>query len=574
MDSYSKPQMRRMKTRTLWIFAAIGLIVFILLQIVPATASETLQMEQSAELITKAQAEESALKFAESTLGLSGPFEDALVTYETRADIYGYLTKEDLMEDYLKKYEKQFPYDIFQVRFKKPGGLLNALTVDVHMTTGKVVGFKEIPETGFPNVVDLGINGSSDAVSASSGVEGLTWEEKLALAQPYLKALGYSADTQLVVDETPAGLALTVTGFEAGQSNAQIDIDFYEGKVSGIESYFTVPQSHTDYVKGQTTIANWLTYAGYALLTFVLGILAIVYSALTKVHTSFKRGILLSSIYFVISMGSAINMLPYFEKEGLSGPLLIFGLLFQGGVTLVLAASVYFSLVGGDGLWRQQGINLWGRAKEQGYGRHVLTSMADGYAWALILLGVQSVIFFVLERTIHMWSTTDASQSPYNMVYPVLLPLLAWVAGIGEEAVYRLFGIPMLKKMFRSTLVASVITTLIWAFGHTLYPIYPVISRPIELLIIGLLFSFIFLRYGFIAVLFSHVIFDSILMSLSIMFTGGTVNIAAGIFYIALPAIVAFVIYLFNPPGKERPPVPAQKKEEPLFTTPHPEGHL
>ncbi|WP_410772000.1 CPBP family intramembrane glutamic endopeptidase [Fontibacillus sp. BL9] len=571
MDSYSKPQTRRMKTRTLWILAAIGLIVFILLQIVPATDSETLQMEQSAELITKAQAEESAAKFAETTLGLSGPFDDALVTYETRADIYGYLTREDLMVDYLKKYEKQFPYDIFQVRFKKPGGLLSSLTVDVHMTTGKVVGFKEIPETGFPG---LGISDSSDAVSANSGVEGLTWEEKLALAHPYLKSLGYGDDTQLVVDETPAGLALTVTGYEAGQSNAQIDIVFYEGKVSGIESYFTVPQSHTDYVKGQTTIANWLTYAGYALLTFVLGILAIVYSALTKVHTSFKRGILLSSIYFVISMGSAINMLPYFEKEGLSGPLLIFGLLFQGGVTLVLAGSVYFSLVGGDGLWRKQGINLWGRAKEQGYGRHVLTSMADGYAWALILLGVQSVIFFILEKTIHMWSTTDASQSPYNMVYPVLLPLLAWVAGIGEEAVYRLFGIPMLKKMFRSTLVASVITTLIWAFGHTLYPIYPVISRPIELLIIGLLFSFIFLRYGFIAVLFSHVIFDSILMSLSIMFTGGTVNIAAGIFYIALPAIVAYVIYLFNPPGKERPPVPSQKKEEPLFTTPHPEGHL
>ncbi len=574
MYSDLKPQPRLMKTRTLWILAVIGLIIFILLQIVPTTASETLQVEQSTQVITKEQAKESAVKFAETTLGLPGPFSDTLVTYATRADMYGYLTRENLMTDYLEKYEKQFPYDTFQVRMEKPGGLLNALVVNIHMTTGQVVGFKEIPETGFTTLDGLG-GGSSDAVSASSGVEGLTWEEKLSFAQPYLKALGYSNDMQSEVDETPDGLSLSLVGYDAGKSNAQIDIHFYEGQVSEIDSYFAVPQSHTDYVKSQTNIASWLTYVGYALLTFVLGILAIVYSAITRVHTSFKRGILLASLYFIISMGSALNMMPYFEQEGLSGFLLFFGLLFQGIVTLILAASVYFSLVGGDGLWRQQGINLWPRAKEQGYGRHVLKSMADGYAWALILLGVQSVIFFVLERTIHTWSTTDASQSPYNMLYPALLPVLAWVAGIGEEAVYRLFGIPMLKKMFRSTLVASIITTLIWAFGHTLYPIYPVFSRPIELLFIGLLFSYIFLRYGFIAALFSHVIFDSILMSLSVMFMGGTLNVASGLFFIVLPAIVGYVIYLFNPPGKERPSAPLQKKEEPLFTTPpHPEGHL
>lgn len=284
----------------------------------------------------------------------------------------------------------------------------------------------------------------------------------------------------------------------------------------------------------------------------MLGILAIVYSALTRAHTTFKRGIFLAGAYFVLSVIGTVNMLPVFEKDGLDPIVLTVGFVIQGLVTLILAASVYFSLVGGDGLWRKNGINLWARSREEGYGRHVLTAVADGYAWALILLGVQSVVFFILERTIHTWSTTDATQSPYNMVYPLLFPLLAWVAGIGEEAVYRLFGIPMLKKLFRSTFIASLLTTLIWAFGHTLYPIYPVISRPIELTFIGLLFSFIFLRYGFPTVVFSHVIFDSILMALSLMFMGGAVNIAAGLVYIALPAIVAYVIYLFNPPGKER----------------------
>lgn len=571
-----KPQTRKLKTGTLWILAAIGLLVFIMLQLVPTTSSETLQIEESTKVITKEQAKEAAAKFAQTTLRLSGPFDDALVTYETRSDVYGYLSREKRIEDYLNKYEKQFPYDIFQVQFSDPGADLSTLTVDVHMTTGKVVGFNEITSSGDSSMLGLLSPSEVEGDSSAASVNEMSLEEKLALAEPSLTALGFNNGVNYTVDEYPSGLSLSINDYHVGDAYAVIDVNLNSVGVTGVEGYFYVPQSHVDYVAKQTSIANWLTYAGYALFTFVLGVLAIIYSALSRAHTSFKRGIVLSSVYFLISMGSALNMMPYFEKQGLSGPMLLFGFVFQAIITLVLAASVYFSLVGGDGLWRKQGINLWARAKEPGYGRHVLASMADGYAWALILLGVQSVIFLVLEQTIHTWSTTDATQSPYNMLYPVLLPLLAWVAGIGEEAVYRLFGIAMLKKMFRNTFVASLITTMIWAFGHTLYPIYPVISRPIELMFLGLIFSYIFLRYGFIAAVFSHVIFDSLLMSLSIMFMGGTLNIAAGLFYIVLPAIVAYIIYLFNPRSKERPYPPEPKKEEPLFTVPapHPEGHL
>ncbi|MNM84904.1 Sporulation-killing factor biosynthesis protein SkfC [compost metagenome] len=557
--------------------------MFIAVQLFPSTDSESLQLQQADEVISKTKAAASAAEFAGSVLNLnlSEPMKDkALITYETRSDLFGYLTKADLLAPYLKTYEKKFPYDVFRVRYNDPTEALSAVTVDVHMTTGQVVGFEEIASSSNANkqmMLDLGSE-TTDSMKAWEG--DLTLAEKEQLALPFLNAFGYKAgDLELASGEGDIGLQYLIKGFALGDSQAQIKLSYEYGAVSSMESYFTVPQVHTDYVAGQTKLANWLTYAGYALLTFVLAILAIVYSAMTRAHTSFKRGIFLAAVYFVLSTLGTINMMPVFQKDGLESGVLIFGFFFQGLVTLFLAASVYFSLVGGDGLWRKNGINLWPRSREEGYGRYVLNSMADGYAWALILLGAQSVVFFILERTIHTWSTTDATQSPYNMVYPLLLPLLAWVAGIGEEAVYRLFGIPMLKKMFRSTFIASLLSTLIWAFGHTLYPIYPVISRPIELTFIGLLFSFVFLRYGFAAVVFSHVVFDSILMSLSLMFMGGALNISAGIFYIALPAIVAYVIYLFNPPSKERKTPPQQQqKEEPFFTTPladpRPEGHL
>lgn len=582
MDSSMKPAGRRLKSKNLWLLAALGFTVFIIVQLFPSTASETLQMEQSTDVISKRQAGVKAAEFVQSALNIDLSEQvkaDALITYETRADIYGYLTKGDLLAPYLKTYEKQFPYDVFRVRFTDPNEVLSALTVDVHMTTGQAVGFEEIVSSSNANKQMMLDYGSETVDSLRSWEGDLTLEEKEQLAGPYLTAFGFDqSKLELVSGDDDVGLLYRVPGYAAGESQAQIDIRYEYGVVSSLESYFSVPESHTAYVKGQTNIANWLTFAGYALFTFVLGILAIVYSALTRAYTSFKRGIFLASVYFILSLLGTVNMLPYFQKDGIEPGVLIFGFVVQGLLTLFLAASVYFSLVGGDGLWRKNGINLWERAREEGYGRHVLTSMAEGYAWALILLGAQSVIFFILERTIHTWSTTDASQSTYNMVYPLLFPLLAWVAGIGEEAVYRLFGIPMLKKMFRSTFVASLLTTLIWAFGHTLYPIYPVMSRPIELTFIGLLFSFIFLRYGFAAVVFSHVIFDSILMALSLMFMGGVLNIGVGLLYIALPAIVAYVIYLFNPPSRERKSPPPARKEEPYLTTPlvhpRPEGHL
>ncbi|MNW37219.1 Sporulation-killing factor biosynthesis protein SkfC [compost metagenome] len=578
MQSETKPYSRKFKSSTLWLLAGISVVLFFLFQFIFPAASDNQQLEQSFKIITKEQAKESAIKFVKSELKLNGNFEDALVTYETRSDIYGYLSKEDLLGKYTSSYDKQFPLDVFRVRFNNPDDVLSALTVDIHMSTGQAVGFEKIVSSSKANkkmMLDLG----AESLATLRTWEGdLSLDDKVALSAPYLKMFGFDSNQlKPLTKDQELGLTYQVSGYSAGEAKAQLLFHFEYGSVSSVESYFSPPVTHTKYVEKQTVLANWLTFAGYALLTLVLGILAIVYSSLTRAHTSFKRGIFLSSIYFVLSILGTVNMLPILQKDMNSG-MLLFGLIIQIIFTLFMAASVYFSLVGGDGLLRKKGIILWSRSKEPGYGRHVLDSVWDGYAWALILLGVQAIIFFILEKTIHTWSTTDATQSPYNMLYPVLFPLLAWVAGIGEEAVYRLFGIPMLKKMFRSTFVASVITTLIWALGHTLYPIYPVISRPIELLFIGLIFSFIFLRYGFVTVVFAHVIFDSILMALSLMFMGGVLNIAAGLFYIALPAIVAYVIYLFNPPSKERhqdglaPPY-KDKKEEPFITTPHPEGH-
>ncbi|WP_322906827.1 CPBP family intramembrane glutamic endopeptidase [Paenibacillus campi] len=564
MNPIGKPVQLKPNYKWLGLLAVIALVIFLFTQVFPLTASDTLEAQQTAS-ITEQQAIESADAF-KASLPLDEQDRAALatqptVTYVTDAELSGYIARDKLNAEYASNIEKWAPYDVFRVHYQDSN---YAADIDVHMNNGNVVGFHIRPTQSGNN-----LNIQSDDGS-------LSLADKEQLASPLLSKLGYDlSKLKLQTTDDESGLDYIVPDAKLGASTLHVKLIFENDQVAAITPKVTPPASYTNYIESQTRLATWLTFLGYGLFTIVLGVLAIVFASLKRKHTSFKRGIVLTCMYTAVSMISVFNMLPYLERQyGQSGWAGNLTLLFLVGLQLLLnvmmAILLYFSLVGGDGMWRERGLNMWPRSRELGYGKYVLHSAAVGYLFALILLGVQSIIYMVMEPAFGVFSATDDSSSPYNMVVPALFPLLAWMAGIGEEGVYRLFGIIMLKKLVRNTFVAAAITSIIWALGHTLYPIYPVYSRPIELLIIGLLFSFVFVRYGFIAVVFAHVMFDTILMSLSLMSLGGWANIAIAILYIALPAIVAYIIYLYArdkgvdnayppyvPPAPQQPFVPS-----------------
>nr|WP_279537943.1 CPBP family intramembrane metalloprotease [Paenibacillus turpanensis] len=138
------------------------------------------------------------------------------------------------------------------------------------------------------------------------------------------------------------------------------------------------------------------------------------------------------------------------------------------------------------------------------------------------------------------------------MNYPILFPLMAWVAAIEEEAVYRLFGIALFTKLLRFRPLAVLLSSVIWALGHVQYPIYPSYTRLIEVTVLGILFGYLFLKFGFITVVFAHAAMDSILMGLSVMSLGDTVSALSGLFYLVFPAIVGWLLAAYY--KKKRPP--------------------
>lgn len=512
------------------ILAAIGTLIFLLLQVAPSIYNEAAGKGLSS-VISKEQAAEAARDFVRTHYGEQAS--RSHVVYQAGKLLPGYLDKAKKLEEFTTQYDKDYPFEMYQAEVYAANPEGNRLYfIYVHMFTGEVVAWNWHQESGY----NPGLMQGAEA-------------EEAALA--FIASRGYHREELDVKGkETDGSIRIGVQGAAIGEATLDLLVRVSEigGKPVAVsfKPEFQVPQSYKDYVAGQDRLAERLSLFGYLLLSAVLGVLAIIYAILYRRHSSFARGWLITAAALAIFIAYLYNSADGFRAMGgevanlgiITAGMIIFYILF----TSAQAAGVYFSLVAGDGLWRSMGRKLWPRFREPGYGDHIWNSMKLSYLLALVLLGLQSVIFLVLQQSVGMWGTTDVTQSPLNTATLFILPLLAWYAAIFEEAVFRLFSISILKKWLKSSFIACLIPAFIWALGHVSYPIYPSTTRMIELTIIGVIFGYIMLKHGFITALFTHAILNTILMGLQLCLTGEVGYMIAAIAYLALPLAIAWII--------------------------------
>jgi hypothetical protein len=112
---------------------------------------------------------------------------------------------------------------------------------------------------------------------------------------------------------------------------------------------------------------------------------------------------------------------------------------------------------------------------------------------------------------------------------------------------FRLFGVPFMKRFLKYTFLALLVPAAIWAFGHSNYPVYPVYVRGIELTIAGLVFGWIFIRYGLVAMFVAHYAIDAILLAMPLLSSAGgsyqgygIAAMATAALPLAIPVVVLF----------------------------------
>jgi hypothetical protein len=177
-----------------------------------------------------------------------------------------------------------------------------------------------------------------------------------------------------------------------------------------------------------------------------------------------------------------------------------------------------------------------------------------GYMTAIVMLGAQAVIFTTGQKLFHVWSEQQWLTQFSGAYVPALTAMAVGLkTSLSEETTFRLFSFFWFKSITKNILIAAVLSSLIWGFGHTSYLIFPMWFRGIEVTLLGLGFMFVYLRFGLITILTAHYLFDVFWSSAGCLFgQAHHLYFWSAISVLALPAGWALAAYLLNRSGKEK----------------------
>ncbi|CAG7616811.1 hypothetical protein PAESOLCIP111_01947 [Paenibacillus solanacearum] len=477
--------------------------------------------------VTKQQAADAALKFAQNRFQLSSDVETSTLyqSYTTRS---GYLQKEHLYDDYVKKYGTRFPLDYYEVEINDRATGVNYF-IAVHYNTLAVIGFERNKPAGAKT------NRVSSAETNLNQLLGQT-----------ITDMGYKpADFTMEPDSAANGTYTFHSRTDSiGEAKLVLVMKAENGQTTAFRPAFSIPGSYGEWKNAQDAKSALMTRISM-LISFLMTIVAIWIVIRCRKEIGFAKGLLLTLVFLAVYLINNFNMMPAFRTTHGSGPTeagALFYLWFVNVFVVLMGVSTYFTLLAGRHMWHDHGWIAWSTWKDHVFGDHVRTAMIRGYLLCLFLLGLQQVMLFTAGEAFDVWAISDPADSVYNMVYPALFPLMAWAAAISEEAVYRLFGIALFLKLTRNRFLAVLLPSLIWAASHTQYPIYPVYTRLVEVTVIGLIFGWAFLRFGFLTVVFAHAAMDSILMGLSLLYMGEPLQALLGIVYLVVPALAGWLL--------------------------------
>lgn len=553
--------------KSLWIASAVGLLVFLATNVVPMAAGD--DPSATTHVVDRSEAERVAEAYVRSRVGDAGAEFRSFAMYAADRDVFGYFYEAETIADVQRRWSGTLPLEAYRVEVEDVGSGAKHW-VDVNPYTGKATEW-------------------SLAIAGEPVARG----ELEAIGRRTLADLGWTgAEPELLrADEDVGEAAYALSDPAFGEASAEVSVRADELGATAFTVRWIVPESYASRIADQDAKSSALGLIGL-LLSGVLQFAAFIYALAQAGSVRWNRGVLMALVFGVFYCAMNVNMYPGLKATMLdllnggdyaalseldgAGAIagMIGGLVVTNALTLAMAIGLYFSAVAGDTLAARQGYRLWPQPEDAGYGSHVANAVKLGYLYAPILLGVQSILFLFAEQGFRTWYTIDALSSPNNMAYPLLAPLLAWCAAVSEEAVYRLFAIAALKRLFAWPLSwalkplgaskrtvgavalvgAILISSMVWALGHVQYPIYPYYTRFAEVTALGLLFAFIFLRHGFLAAVFAHAVVDLIWFGISVVSSAPTAGgFAAFAFYLTTPALIALYV---NRSRRDRPAAP------------------
>lgn len=347
---------------------------------------------------------------------------------------------------------------------------------------------------------------------------------------------------------------------EAGMGSVRITVDVQGDAIGGYRHFLRVPEQFSRGLQRSLSVGTVLAFGSLG-LTFILVLIAlgitIARHRLDDVRwkPAFAVAVAIALLVIVAAATSWPGAKFRYPTEfpwAAYGGLLVFGVLF--------AATIYglwtlFTAGAGESLGRNtfpETLTGWLDAARGKLLTPAMTAASlRGYALGFLVLGYLTVFYVIARQYFGAWLPAEGPQSEiFNNYLPFLAPLtVSVVAATTEELTYRLFGISLVKRYLKSTVLALLIPAAIWAFAHSNYPVFPVYIRGIELTIGGIIFGLGFLHLGLLACIVAHFAIDAILIGMPLLTSGNPAYVVSGVIVMGLALIPAVLGLL----GRRRP---------------------
>ena len=347
--------------------------------------------------------------------------------------------------------------------------------------------------------------------------------------------------------------------FNLHDATYRLEVAMHGSEVAGYREYLKIPEQWTrDYQRMRSKNEAASTVDAAFMVALLVGLLAVIVMRVRRQEIRWRRAAVVGLIGMALSFLSHLNQMPLQEfdypttdsyssfmmRQLLNGVISALG---AGGLLFVLTAgaeAVYREMFPGKvslgNLFRVRGLRT----------KRFFLGAVLGITLCAIFIAYQTAFYIVAYRY-GAWSPADVPYSDLlNTRFPWLFVLFGgFLPAVSEEFMFRMFGIPFLRKLVRSLPAAVVLAGFIWGFGHSAYPQQPFFIRGVEVGVGGVALGLIMLRWGILPTLVWHYSVDAmysamlLLRSQSLYFK---LSGAASAGFVVLPVVVALVAYWRN----------------------------
>lgn len=415
-------------------------------------------------------------------------------------------------------------------------------TVDVDPTNGKIINF---------NYYVLDDEKGLDLTPEQARIMA---EEKVARQGLNLKDYELKDSTiKKQKNRTDYFFVWEKKGYFISEATLRLSVDIYGDKLGYFGRYLKVPEEFIRDLKKETSFGQVLSMVSFIfMILLIIAAIVVIIIQFKKDNVNWKFGLGFGIIIAVLTILSFFNAMPllWASYPDTVSKAIFLAMSFSGVFIGALLTGLIIFLFGSSGeslardLWATK-FTLWKALKNKDiHLSKLMTPVSVGYSLGFIFLGYVTLFYLLGAKFFNIWMPPEVEYSNIlGTAMPFLFPLtIAVTASISEEFMFRLFSISFLKKYLKLTWLGILLPALIWAYGHSNYPVFPAYVRGIELTLAGIVFGVVFLKYGLESVIIAHFVIDAALVGLPLLKSGNIYFRSSGIIVMTLALIPVFIV--------------------------------